>query len=766
MQIYQYIGGVNLKRKLKKGLIISTAALGMGIALPTVSVLAAPVNANGWVLEGTKWYYYVNGTKLINGWAMDSKGWCFLGADGVAIKEGWAKDSKGWCYIVNYSWANYSFWAQDSAGWQFIGPNGYWDPSVPARATNPLDVFDLSAVTAVDASHIKVTFTQAVDKETAEDADNYDFGDLDIDDLSLQSDGATVLVSLDVDGDILTSDSDDDYTVKITGVESKAGKTMADYEKVVSLFDNVRPTVKSVEMTDTDTLEITFSEFVDGADSDSIDVLDEDGNSLGLSDGDIDTDDNVVTVTGLNADGDEDYTLVINGELTDLAGNRISPNPYEEEFAVEEDNTDPEVDSITSVSLNSFKVTFSEELSGDPVLEIEDGDVDYTLSDQDDDNAYIVTMVGTDYESGDLVKVKVAGGYTDKADNEGDTYAKYLTIKEVGPELNSTTASYKTLDETDQDDVVYAIFTFDQNIDDWDISDLDAAYVDADDSDVSTTIDSNLIFTNADSGEIGDYLDDNQFAIALNLEGQELDSGDYTVTLPDDFGMANGAGSAEENIKFSVNENSADVELTDVIANGNKVKVYFDGEVGNSALDFDNYEVEGVNIFSKAIFTNSDKDTVELTIEEGAIRYSGEYEFASTNISDADGNDVEDYTEDVDFDETVAPYITKAIVADLDTVVVTFNEKLDLAAKIVNENDFVIKVGTIAVDILDASVAADGKTWVLTIADYDEIQSADAVVKAGTSADFDGVDLVGNEGTANSVKTATWNLDYTMPVME
>jgi len=42
--------------------------MGMGIVLPTVSVMAAPVTANGWVMEGTNWYYYVNGVKLVNAW--------------------------------------------------------------------------------------------------------------------------------------------------------------------------------------------------------------------------------------------------------------------------------------------------------------------------------------------------------------------------------------------------------------------------------------------------------------------------------------------------------------------------------------------------------------------------------------------------------------------------------------------------------------------------------------------------------------------------
>jgi len=82
----------------------------------------------GWVCLNNTWYYFQNGTMVKNGWALDSRGWCFLNAiDGSWVKEGWALDSHGWCYIQNGYWANHSMWARDSSGWMHIGDNGYWD---------------------------------------------------------------------------------------------------------------------------------------------------------------------------------------------------------------------------------------------------------------------------------------------------------------------------------------------------------------------------------------------------------------------------------------------------------------------------------------------------------------------------------------------------------------------------------------------------------------------------------------------------------------
>lgn len=107
-----------MNKIFKKGLTVSaTAAMGMSIVLPTVSVIAAPAVTNGWVKVNGTWYYYYNGTM---------------------VKNGWAKDSHGWGYIRDGYWVDHATWAKDSQGWQFIGANGYWNSSVAAKAENPI----------------------------------------------------------------------------------------------------------------------------------------------------------------------------------------------------------------------------------------------------------------------------------------------------------------------------------------------------------------------------------------------------------------------------------------------------------------------------------------------------------------------------------------------------------------------------------------------------------------------------------------------------
>ena len=36
---------------------------------------------------------------VTNKWVKDSKGWCYIGADGYCATNSWVPDSKGLCYV-------------------------------------------------------------------------------------------------------------------------------------------------------------------------------------------------------------------------------------------------------------------------------------------------------------------------------------------------------------------------------------------------------------------------------------------------------------------------------------------------------------------------------------------------------------------------------------------------------------------------------------------------------------------------------------------
>lgn len=184
-----------LKKKYKNGLIVTTSALmGAAVLFPTVTVLAAPAVQNGWTSSQGKWYYYKNGTKVVNEWKSDSNGWCYLGADGAmvkstfqadphglcfigadgywsgtsawrqdsttkawyfigvdgyAVKNTWQKDSNGWCYLGADGIGVSNDWVKDSHGWCYINSNGYWNGQAPISTGNNQELNDGTTHTGI-----------------------------------------------------------------------------------------------------------------------------------------------------------------------------------------------------------------------------------------------------------------------------------------------------------------------------------------------------------------------------------------------------------------------------------------------------------------------------------------------------------------------------------------------------------------------------------------------------------------------------------------
>ena len=84
---------------------------------------------NGWFKEDGYWYFYDNNERVTNTWKKDTKGWCYLGADGAMVTNDWAPDSKGWCWIASDGYMPVATkWIQYKGGWYHI-TKGYRDES-------------------------------------------------------------------------------------------------------------------------------------------------------------------------------------------------------------------------------------------------------------------------------------------------------------------------------------------------------------------------------------------------------------------------------------------------------------------------------------------------------------------------------------------------------------------------------------------------------------------------------------------------------------
>lgn len=79
----------------------------------------------GWIKKGSDWYCYEKGVLVKSAWRMDSKNWCYLGADGKMVKDAWAQDSKDWCYLGSDGRIVTNKWVKDSAGWCYVGSDGH-----------------------------------------------------------------------------------------------------------------------------------------------------------------------------------------------------------------------------------------------------------------------------------------------------------------------------------------------------------------------------------------------------------------------------------------------------------------------------------------------------------------------------------------------------------------------------------------------------------------------------------------------------------------
>lgn len=86
--------------------------------------VALASDLNGWVEENGKWAYYVNGSKIVNDWMLDSVGWCYLGSDGYMVTNSWIMDSVGWCYVGADGYCLTDCWMADSVGWCYLDSEG------------------------------------------------------------------------------------------------------------------------------------------------------------------------------------------------------------------------------------------------------------------------------------------------------------------------------------------------------------------------------------------------------------------------------------------------------------------------------------------------------------------------------------------------------------------------------------------------------------------------------------------------------------------
>lgn len=136
------------------------------------------------------------------------------------------------------------------------------------------------------------------------------------------------------------------------------------------------------------------------------------------------------------------------------------------------------------------------------------------------------------------------------------------------------------------------------------------------------------------------------------------------------------------------------VQSASVASDNDTVDVTFSEPMDASALDVNNYLLDGQKVFESAIFVN-DKQHVQLTLKPGIVDITGNRVLTIQNVKDLAGNTILKVNRPAEtYVENVKPLISKAELLGTGKVVVTFSES-------------VVNVGGATTDL---EVYADGST--------------------------------------------------------
>jgi len=420
----------------------------------------------------------------------------------------------------------------------------------------------------------------------------------------------------------------------------------------------------------------------------------------------------------------------------DWSGNLTNPNPIEVTVkSTVVDEVDPEVVSIEAVGLDTLKIKFSEPLKNlkdgttitdDKYLTLTLGTTSVTGETQsfDEKTNTVTVTLGSGTSTG--VQAVQVSGYKDLADNEGEDFTKNVVFVALVSALEKTEVVNEVVSGETK---TFVKLTFNTDVSTTTFgNDITATVVTPENVEDTATI-------AKEKFAMGSAANKDENIIKIDVTG--LDAGKYEFTLAKAALNPN----AKDDIKVTFElEEAVDATVPKVKVNptitNKTVTVEYDAEMGQSALDVNNYTVSGQKVFEKAIF-KGDKTKVELTFKEGSIKYDGEYELEiSTNVKADNGVALKEaytYTSS-DFKENVAPTITKAQFDGADKIVLTFSEKVKSAAAVTGIEVYVDGSKSAVLDTISAISTADDKVTLSATAgnefvDAEDFNTANVVIK-------------------------------------
>lgn len=539
-------------------------------------------------------------------------------------------------------------------------------------------------VKAINAKKVVVEFNKEMNETSAETVASYDFVGLTAGTTwtpELQADGKTVVLTL---SNAIAADSTFVAIVNEVSTKADLNKKTEKFTKTINFSDTVKPTFTGVTYPEAGTAVLNFSEDLSTK------------GAVAIYDGSTDVTSSLtlthvansskVTVSGLTTD--KEYKVVVVG-AKDQSSNLI-PAPIEVlvKSSISE-QIKPVIESVSSVDTTTLKIKFSEKLkqiaSGIYAnISVNGGSTVAGTTQTFDADTNTLTVAKTGLATAGVQSVSIAD-YKDLSNNTGDTLTKAVSFTLSAPVLEKTEV---VKDATN----TYVQLTFNEAPSLNAIQNVDI---------VGTYTTPENVLKAFAPGSLTEATDITLVGNTLKIKVTGNEAGKYKLTIPA-AGISDGttARTQDQVIEFALaastdtskpavsnvylpGENAAAISQGTVARN--VVYVKYSKNMDASAVNVDNYMVDGQRLFDSAVFVG-DKTLVKLTLKESGVTLSGDRSFQiATAVKGENGIAVDSFSSTESFVENVKPVLSSGIVVDGTKIDVTFTEAL-VDAQLVNAN--------------------------------------------------------------------------------
>ncbi|AIQ20914.1 hypothetical protein H70357_32770 [Paenibacillus sp. FSL H7-0357] len=625
------------------------------------------------------------------------------------------------------------------------------------------------SVTAPNAKQLQVTFNRAIDTSTVASSDKLKSGVIRVIPLNNQPaitvDGSEVSVNAAGTEAIVTFPGLEflkgQYTVVVTdAVKTTTGTALAQYSQMLTAADTVAPTVASVTAVAKDTTNKVLVKFSEPVKPAGI-IASVNGVSASVTRETYDT--FVLTAGTLKTGTTYDVSLL---NVSDFAGNLISPNPIKTSVAVTSDTAAPAITSVTATGDSIITVKFNKKVNYQSLI----GNVKFLNTYGESQGTLSVEATA----DSDTIKFKVPAGF--KLPDSGSYTGSLVfgaTVKDtLGNTLGTPVTQPITLvKDTTAPVASNASFSTDKGL----VVPFseDVTLVGGTPTLISDS--TGLVVTGVDFS--GAKIVDGTKLTYPNVKGL---SGTYTLRLP--AGLVTDLALAKnKSVGTTVNVSAAAATTTDTerpvvtsitYSEGADTEVVFTVTVkDNVGLNVVSLrDVNSYTLGSKALPTNSyaqllrssgtstapTEAVVEVRVPKSAISKTEAIEFIASGITDTAGNGTYGATIKPELKDGVKPTLDSAAVSTGDTSLLqlTFSEPIDPAT--LKASDFVVIVNnsSTATPItggFTAGVGNDAGKYYVRLAGYSDLNANNVnsitvkIIDGATAKDKAGNTIVGDK---------------------